>query len=650
MSVEHLGFVYLGQQTVDGFVHDSDASVCDVTTRVVAVPLTRAREDLQAAALRIRYPGARLVLLFEIADAPELESILELGFDDHVCGTAHLAQHGYRLSEAMNVRESLDVHRTAYHALRGFVERIAAQPDLQHVLRTAVLGISELFEIERVSVVLIREGESFGHVVMERAQELDNVVIRVDDYPELSEMMRTQEPLVISDVLEDTLLSGVRNRLEEADVSHRSAVLLPLLLRGEVVGALFLRSEREMLYVEERLLKIGSLIASITAVAIGHALEQNVLKTERTILKQAQAHNEEQIETLQEFSDFFEKAKDGFVVTDLRGGVRYANASAMRLLAPDKDTVVGIKFEDFLSEESGETFRRGLAGEDVGGHLGYVDLIVGHKDAQTSILSVTIRHLSERDAVLVSMRDVTRVRALEIELRNTKEFLENLIQSSVDAIVAADTDGRLILFNRSAERIIGYAATDVVGSLSVTKLYEKGQAQDIMRKLRSKQFGGRGRLESSPQEVLTPSGELVPVNLTAAIIYDGEREVGTVGIFTDLRERMKMEEKLHQAEEDLRRSERKAIAVELAGAAAHELNQPLTSILGYADLLRLRIADDEKLTKPLDTIFRETERMARIVRRLGQLTKYSTRPYVGQASILDLSRPTSGNDDDAPEY
>ena len=71
------------------------------------------------------------------------------------------------------------------------------------------------------------------------------------------------------------------------------------------------------------------------------------------------------------------------------------------------------------------------------------------------------------------------------------------------------------------------------------------------------------------------------------------------------------------------------------------MNQPLTSIMGYADLLKMRIQGDERVLRPLDTIYKETERMARIVRKLGQITRYSTRPYVGDATILDFSRAST---------
>jgi len=72
------------------------------------------------------------------------------------------------------------------------------------------------------------------------------------------------------------------------------------------------------------------------------------------------------------------------------------------------------------------------------------------------------------------------------------------------------------------------------------------------------------------------------VSLSAAMLHEEDKAVGSVGIFTDLREKMRMEQRLAHAQEQLLSQERQAIVAELAGAAAHELNQPLTSVMGYA--------------------------------------------------------------------
>ena len=105
--------------------------------------------------------------------------------------------------------------------------------------------------------------------------------------------------------------------------------------------------------------------------------------------------------------------------------------------------------------------------------------------------------LAGTGAVILAFRDVTAERALELELRSTKEFLERLIDSTVDAIIAADLKGRIILFNQGAERLFDYRARDVIGKKPVWELYEPDGARQIMKMLRSTSHGGVGRLEQA---------------------------------------------------------------------------------------------------------------------------------------------------------
>ena len=78
--------------------------------------------------------------------------------------------------------------------------------------------------------------------------------------------------------------------------------------------------------------------------------------------------------------------------------------------------------------------------------------------------------------------------------------------------------------------------------------------------------------------------------------------------------------------------------MELAGAAAHELNQPLTSVMGYAQVLLRKLGPTDAHVGAVKTILDEADRMAAIVRKLGGLTRYETKSYVGGAQIIDLDR------------
>jgi PAS domain S-box-containing protein len=259
------------------------------------------------------------------------------------------------------------------------------------------------------------------------------------------------------------------------------------------------------------------------------------------------------------------------------------------------------------------------------------------RSALVARIRAGLTRLKERSAESELDR-LEKARALESELRTTKDFLERLIDSTVDGIIATDMNGRVLIFNQGAARLYGYRPEEVIGQMHASKLCQRGTAQLILEQLRSEDFGGKGRLEPSRKEIVTRDGELVPVILTASIIYKEGCEVASVGVMRDLRERLRIEERLHEAQERLVATEKQAIVAELAGAAAHELNQPLTSVMGYSELLKRKLGPENPHCRTVDVILREAERMAEIVRKIGRITRYETKAYVGSATILDLDK------------
>jgi PAS domain S-box-containing protein len=255
----------------------------------------------------------------------------------------------------------------------------------------------------------------------------------------------------------------------------------------------------------------------------------------------------------------------------------------------------------------------------------------------TDVSSTTL--LLDQPVTVFTFRDVSEARDIENELTKTKEFLERLIASAVDAIVAADAmDGRIILFNRGAEKLFGLAAEEAMGKRRLVDLFPEEEYEDFQRQLRSAQFGGEGRLEQTHLHARDAVGQHLPVALTASTIYENEREVAIVAIMADLREQIQIQERLAIAQEKLEVTEKQALIAELAGTTAHELNQPLTSVMGYAELLLKKLGPDSPHAHAATVIMREADRMAEIVRKIGKITKYETKSYVGATQILDLER------------
>ena len=98
----------------------------------------------------------------------------------------------------------------------------------------------------------------------------------------------------------------------------------------------------------------------------------------------------------------------------------------------------------------------------------------------------------------------------------------------------------------------------------------------------------------------------------------------------------------------MREREKQAAIAELAGAAAHELNQPLTSILATASMLVRNHGDEPTTARRLDVIVTEAERMAELVRKIGRIVRYETKAYVGGSNILDLERSSDNGEANDP--
>jgi PAS domain S-box-containing protein len=270
---------------------------------------------------------------------------------------------------------------------------------------------------------------------------------------------------------------------------------------------------------------------------------------------------------------------------------------------------------------------------------------VGFLCAVGSIGAVALRNAgriqSERRQRVAAEREVSQLRRYEVgELRKSKEFLERLIDATSDGIVAADLSGTILLFNKGAERMTGFSAAALVGKRSVRELYPRGLAENVMQRLRASRAAGEefGRMRC---ELVAKSGEAIPVDLSAAIVADEGRDTASVGVFHDRREELRREAELRSTRERLEEAEKAAVISELAGAAAHELNQPLTSVVGFSELLLRRTQENENGREELAAILREAERMASIVKKIGRITRYETTAYVGKTRIVDLDRASN---------
>jgi len=224
------------------------------------------------------------------------------------------------------------------------------------------------------------------------------------------------------------------------------------------------------------------------------------------------------------------------------------------------------------------------------------------------------------------------------ELRKTKDTLENIVQSSVDAIVATDPKGRITFANRSMqELILGQAGQEekLLG-VPMSQLYSGGlgEARKIMSVLRK-----RGQLMNY-ETTMVSNGRVIPI-LTSASLLKEERGavIGTLGVIKDLTEKKKLEEDLKKAQAELVQTEKLVAIGRLASGVAHEMNDPLTSILTFGSLLREDTPEGEPIRESLDIILKEANRAKRIVSDLLSFSRESksSMEWVDLNDVLNMS-------------
>jgi PAS domain S-box-containing protein len=207
--------------------------------------------------------------------------------------------------------------------------------------------------------------------------------------------------------------------------------------------------------------------------------------------------------------------------------------------------------------------------------------------------------------------------ALTAEIEKMHQFQAKLIQTSDDGIIANDPSGNVIIFNEGAERILGYRKEEVLGKINVARFYPPDMAQDVRAKINSPEYGEAGRLIHYEIEALNKTGELIPIELSAILIYEDGHEVATVGFFRDLRERKQLQEKLLQ-------SERLAALGHMAAHISHEVKNPLMIIGGMARRLLKGSADNpQKDIAKLEIIVEEIRRLEDFLIEVGSFAKLS---------------------------
>ena len=130
------------------------------------------------------------------------------------------------------------------------------------------------------------------------------------------------------------------------------------------------------------------------------------------------------------------------------------------------------------------------------------------------------------------------------QLVKTFDFQKNLIESSMDGILACDGNGTIVSFNKSMERLSGYSRDAVIHKMDISRLFAPGEEKRLRAELKGEKYGGKKRLALYETQLIGNSDRKIPVQVSASVLMGGGREDGLVCFFRDLREVRKLEREM----------------------------------------------------------------------------------------------------------
>lgn len=173
-------------------------------------------------------------------------------------------------------------------AIVDILQEISASLHFVDILQTIARKLGEAFGLDRCAIFLAGEKDEVRLVASYEDPTIRNLVVDLDRYPELKRAFESKETVFIPDATSDPMLRSIKSMLDTRNV--RSIVVVPIQWQGAVIGAIFLRTERDAEPFSDADVQFCQVVASLTSKALRNAhrfetllrSQQDVSRTQRS--------------------------------------------------------------------------------------------------------------------------------------------------------------------------------------------------------------------------------------------------------------------------------------------------------------------------------------------------------------------------------
>jgi PAS domain S-box-containing protein len=328
------------------------------------------------------------------------------------------------------------------------------------------------------------------------------------------------------------------------------------------------------------------------------------------------------------FTELFETLQEGIYIVTPEDRVLEVNPALVRMLGyASKEELLGKKVTEVFVDEA----QRASIVREVNNQPSPVgrEITLRKKTGQPLVCLNTATAIRDTSGKIVryqgALVDITERREIEKRLYKEQEFARRLVDSFPDLIFVVDTQKRYTYVSPRVPEVMGYEPSECVGMIFGDRTHpeERGAVLGIFEDMLKQ----RRNFASIEIQVKHKLGEWRRLKCNFSPLFDEKHKIeGVVISGRDVTEVKRLEEQLIQAE-------KLAAMGQMLAGVAHELNNPLTAILGVSELLRDRQGIDDATKRQLEMTHRQARRAARIVQNLLEFS----RPASPQKKLLDLN-------------
>jgi len=299
------------------------------------------------------------------------------------------------------------------------------------------------------------------------------------------------------------------------------------------------------------------------------------------------------------------------------------------------DELFGIIGEDppstlYVSEEKGrEIFKTIMSG---GQWTGVLDMYTKNREIVPILLrAYAMKDIDNRITGLVGIHtDMSFQKEAEKALQESESKYRDLVDRTPDLLYRTDLEGRITYISPSTQKLAGFSQEEAIGMKMAEEVYLYPEERNGFLKLLMRD----GIVNNFEARLKRKDGSIWWASTNAHFIKDSNGEIyGVEGITRDITDLKYAEEERMRLESQLNREDKMRSLGLMAGGIAHDLNNILSGIVSYPDLILMKLPDNSPIRKSIETIKKSGQRAADVVADLLTIA----RGVSPQKDVLNLN-------------